>query len=85
MRSVPNDNAATALVMAGVRSLNPTVVHAVEADAVTLQVVDRTSGKGARADWASDLPGVVRSLLRWTVRDPPGTKWEFRHELDIEA
>lgn len=63
-------------VMAAVGSLNPTVVHAIGSDAVTFQVVDRTTGEGARADWANDLPGVGRPLFRWTIEDPSGFRWE---------
>jgi lipopolysaccharide transport system ATP-binding protein len=59
-------------VLAAISSMNPTVVHAMESDAVSFQVVDRTQGDGARGDWASDLPGVVRPLLPWTIEDVNG-------------
>ncbi|MEX2293216.1 MAG: ABC transporter ATP-binding protein [Acidimicrobiales bacterium] len=62
-------------VLAAVSSLNPTTVHAMEADAVSFHVVDRTSGEGARGEWANDLPGVVRPLLPWTIKDSYGEVW----------
>jgi lipopolysaccharide transport system ATP-binding protein len=67
-------------VLAALSSMNPTVVHAMEPDAVSFQVVDRTEGEGARGDWASDLPGVVRPLLPWTIDDVDHS--HFEPELD---
>lgn len=63
-------------VLAAISSLNPTVVHAMEADAVSFQVIDKTSGEGARGDWSGDLPGAVRPLLKWSIEDPSGAVWE---------
>jgi hypothetical protein len=57
------------------RSLNPTIVHAEEADVVSFQVVDRTKGDGARGEWVSDLPGVIRPPLPWTVEVSDGGVW----------
>jgi hypothetical protein len=54
------------VVSAAVSSLDPTVVHARENDAVAFMVVDK-SEEGARAGFARDLPGAVRPLLEWSV------------------
>lgn len=66
-------------VLAAISSLNPTVVHAMEADAVSFHVVDRTQGDGARGEWASDVPGVIRPLLQWTIADSNGRVWPPDH------
>jgi lipopolysaccharide transport system ATP-binding protein len=55
------------IVTAAVSSLNPTLVHAIERDAVAFQVVDRSEGDGVRGEWVGDLPGVVRPMLEWRV------------------
>lgn len=54
-------------LLAAVSTINPTEPHAVERDAVSFQVIDRSQGDGARADLATDFPGVVRPLLKWTT------------------
>jgi lipopolysaccharide transport system ATP-binding protein len=59
------------IVTAAVSSINPTVVHALERDAIAFQVVDRSAGDGVRGDWAEDLPGVVRPMLDWKVETSP--------------
>lgn len=41
--------------------------HAVERDAVSFQVVDRSSGGATRGDFVGDWPGLVRPKLDWTV------------------
>jgi lipopolysaccharide transport system ATP-binding protein len=56
------------IVTAAVSSMNPTVVHALERDAVAFQVVDRSAGDAVRGEWAEDLPGVVRPMLEWSVQ-----------------
>lgn len=55
------------IVTAAVSTINPTVVHAMERDAVAFQVVDRTEGDGVRGDYVNELPGVIRPMLEWTV------------------
>jgi lipopolysaccharide transport system ATP-binding protein len=63
------------IVTAAVSTQNPTVVHAIEHDAVAFQVVDRSVGDGVRGEWVGDLPGVVRPMLDWRVSvlpDEPG-------------
>jgi lipopolysaccharide transport system ATP-binding protein len=59
-------------VTAAVSSFNPTVVHAIENDAVIFHVVDPSQGDGVRGDWVGDYPGVVRPALDWDVREEPG-------------
>jgi lipopolysaccharide transport system ATP-binding protein len=59
------------IVTAAVSSINPTVVHALERDAIAFQVVDRSTGDGVRGDWAEDLPGVVRPMLDWSIETAP--------------
>jgi lipopolysaccharide transport system ATP-binding protein len=65
---VPGDflNEGRVIVTAAVSSLDPTVVHARENDAVAFMVVDKSEG-GARAGFARDLPGAVRPLFEWSV------------------
>jgi lipopolysaccharide transport system ATP-binding protein len=58
------------IVTAAVSTINPTVVHAIENDAVAFQVVDRSEGDGVRGEWVGDLPGVVRPMLDWIVETP---------------
>ena len=55
------------LVLAAVSSYNPTRVHALEADAVAFQVVDRSTGDGVRGEYGSEWPGVVRPMLDWQI------------------
>jgi lipopolysaccharide transport system ATP-binding protein len=57
------------LVTAAVTSLSPMVVHLQENDATAFHVIDRSEGDGVRAEWAGDLPGAVRPLLDWDVRE----------------
>ena len=50
---------------------NPLVGHAVELNAVSFRVVDRSDGDGAKGMAAGDWPGVVRPLLDWRVDRRP--------------
>jgi lipopolysaccharide transport system ATP-binding protein len=54
---------------AAVSTFNPTAVHAIEQDAISFQVVDRSEGDGARGPYANEWPGVVRPMLPWTLED----------------
>ena len=54
-------------VNAVVSTYNPTEVHAQENEAVSFQVVDRSSGDGARGEYTGDWPGVVRPMFDWDV------------------
>jgi lipopolysaccharide transport system ATP-binding protein len=58
-------------VSAGVSSINPTVYHAGESDAVVVHVVDHSEGDGVRAFWVGDFPGVMRPMLRWEATEEP--------------
>lgn len=55
------------IVTAVVSTYNPTVVHALERDAVAFVVVDRSEGDGVRGVFANEFPGVVRPMLEWHV------------------
>ncbi|HWD07849.1 MAG TPA: ABC transporter ATP-binding protein, partial [Actinomycetota bacterium] len=55
------------LVKAVVSTFNPTEVHAQEDEAISFQVVDHSTGEGARGDYTGDWPGVVRPKFEWTV------------------
>ena len=55
------------IVTVAVSTMNPTVVHAIERDAIAFQVVDRSDGDGVRGEWAGDWPGVLRPRLEWSV------------------
>jgi lipopolysaccharide transport system ATP-binding protein len=59
------------IVTAAVSSLDPTVVHAIERDAVAFQVVDRSEGDGVRGPYVNHLPGVVRPMLAWSASVSP--------------
>jgi lipopolysaccharide transport system ATP-binding protein len=52
-----------------VSSYNPTVIHAMDRDAVSFQVVDHSEGDGVRGEYSNEWPGVVRPMLEWTLDD----------------
>ncbi len=52
-------------VTVAVSTYEPLIVHFVERDAVTFNVVDSTDGDSARGDFAGTMPGVVRPILDW--------------------
>jgi lipopolysaccharide transport system ATP-binding protein len=54
-------------VLVAVSTYNPTVVHALERDAVSFQVVDRSDGDGVRGEYVNDWPGVIRPMLEWSI------------------
>ena len=54
-------------IRAAVSTYNPPVVHADEREAVSFQVVDRSTGDGVRGPFTGDWPGAVRPMLAWTV------------------
>jgi lipopolysaccharide transport system ATP-binding protein len=58
-------------VTAAVSTYNPTMVHAIERDAVAFNVVDRSEGDAVRGEFAHDWPGVVRPMLEWSVDYAP--------------
>ena len=55
------------IITAVVSTYSPTVVHAVEREAVAFLVVDRSEGDGVRGVFANEYPGVVRPMLDWHV------------------
>lgn len=57
----------TIFLLAAVCSYNPNGVHALERDAVSFQVVDRTSGEGVRSIYVGAWPGLMRPMLDWEV------------------
>jgi lipopolysaccharide transport system ATP-binding protein len=71
--AIPGDFLAEGrvIVTAAVSTMNPTIVHAVERDAIAFQVVDRSDGEGVRGDWVGDWPGVVRPMLNWAIETFP--------------
>jgi lipopolysaccharide transport system ATP-binding protein len=54
-------------VLAAVVSVNPICVHALERDAISFQVVDRSDGCGVRGPYVGAWPGEVRPMLEWDV------------------
>jgi lipopolysaccharide transport system ATP-binding protein len=60
-------------ITAAVSSLEPTVIHAIENDAVAFHVMDPSEGDGVRGEWVGDFPGVVRPMLEWHVTEEPTT------------
>ena len=60
-------------ITAAVASLEPTVIHAIERDAVAFHVMDPSEGDGVRGEWVGDFPGVVRPMLEWQVTEEPAT------------
>ena len=57
----------------GISSLNPTVVHAMESDAVSFQVVDRTQGEGVRGRTGrATCPASCDRCSPWTIEDGHG-------------
>jgi lipopolysaccharide transport system ATP-binding protein len=56
-------------ILAAISSLEPTVIHAMEADAVAFHVMDPSEGDGVRGEWVGDFPGVVRPMLEWQVTE----------------
>jgi lipopolysaccharide transport system ATP-binding protein len=57
-------------VLAAVCSYNPDIVHVLERDAVSFQIVDRSEGDAVRGDFGGTWPGVVRPMLEWRVEQP---------------
>jgi lipopolysaccharide transport system ATP-binding protein len=59
-------------ILAAVCTYNPDIVHAIEPDAVSFQVVDKSAGDGARGLYAGKWPGIIRPLLNWQVSGDNG-------------
>ncbi len=60
-------------ITAAVSSYEPTLVHAIENDAVAFHVMDPSEGDGVRGEWVGDFPGVVRPMLEWQVTEELAT------------
>lgn len=71
--TIPGDFLAEGrvIVTVAVSTMNPTIIHAIERDAIAFQVVDRSGGYGVRGDWVGDWPGVVRPMLKWAIKTFP--------------
>ncbi len=53
-------------------TLEPMMVQFFEPDVVAFQVTESTVEDSARGDYAGDISGVVRPLLKWTTEFHPG-------------
>ncbi len=53
------------VVLAAVTAYNAKVVHALERDAISFQVVDRSTGDGVPGKYAVEWPGVARPMIEW--------------------
>jgi lipopolysaccharide transport system ATP-binding protein len=67
---IPGNFLAEGVVMvhAAISTYRRVTVHALERDAVTFTIVDRSNGDGARGPYAGPLPGVVRPMLGWELQ-----------------
>lgn len=57
-------------VSVGMSTVNPDHVHFYEPDVVGFHIIDTLEGDSARGDYAGQLSGVVRPLLKWTTITP---------------
>jgi lipopolysaccharide transport system ATP-binding protein len=57
----------TMFVDVDLSTVEPWIVQGIERQAVAFQVIDSCDGDSARGDWAGQLPGAVRPLLKWTT------------------
>lgn len=63
-------------VLAAIGTYNPNVLHAIEPDAVSFQVIDRSEGESVRGVYSgADWPGVLRPTLEWQVNELPLSNW----------
>lgn len=58
-------------VAVSIVTLDPVIVEFLERDVVAFQVVDSIDGDSARGNWAGNLPGVVRPILKWETQLVP--------------
>jgi lipopolysaccharide transport system ATP-binding protein len=58
-------------VLVAISNFNPTHIHALERDAVSFHVVDRSVGDGVRGEYVNEWPGVVRPMLDWEIERQP--------------
>jgi lipopolysaccharide transport system ATP-binding protein len=57
----------TIFVLAALGTYNPNVVHAIERDTVSFQVIDNSEGDGVRGVYTGEWPGVMRPMLDWEI------------------
>jgi lipopolysaccharide transport system ATP-binding protein len=62
------------VVQAALITLDPVIIQFYVKDAVMFQVIDNNEGDSARGDYAGDIGGVVRPLLKWTNLFSPTDK-----------
>lgn len=60
------------LVNCNMLTLNPDVLQFSVKNAVSFHVADSLDGDSARGDYAKNIPGVVRPLLKWDTEFNPG-------------
>ena len=60
-------------------TLNPDRLEFQVRGAVSFTVIDSDSGDSARGDYAKDVPGVIRPLLRWETRFCPAEQLQEQH------
>jgi lipopolysaccharide transport system ATP-binding protein len=58
-------------LLVAVCTYNPDVVHVLERDAASFQVVDRSEGDGVRGVHSKRWPGILRPMLEWDVFSDP--------------
>ena len=56
------------ILLVAVGSYNPNVIHAIEKEAVSFQVVDNGGIGSVRREFAGEWPGVLRPFLDWQVQ-----------------
>lgn len=61
----------THFVQAALVTLDPLIAQFNERDAVIFNVVDSVDGDSARGDYAGNMGGAVRPLLKWTTQYRP--------------
>jgi lipopolysaccharide transport system ATP-binding protein len=61
----------TMIIGAGLRTVEPHLLHCWERDAVAFQVIDSLDGDSARGDYVGPLTGIVRPILKWTTQFRP--------------
>ncbi len=55
-------------ILIAINTYNPDTTHVYEKDILSFQVIDKTSGLGARGEYVGNRwPGVIRPMLGWDV------------------
>jgi lipopolysaccharide transport system ATP-binding protein len=58
-------------IKAALITLDPLIIQFYEQDAVAFQVIDNDDGDSARGDYAGNIEGVIRPLLKWSTSYSP--------------